>query len=305
MINQIDLKKFMNTQGLLLGLIIVWALLSMFYTVHETQKAIVLRLGKLIKDGEKIVVKDSGLYFRVPFIDEVRKFDTRLNLLDIKSSRIVTNEKKDVLVDFYVEWRIEDLALFYTRTQGDKNKAEVLLSQKSIDGLRAEFGKSSIKEVVSGVRMELMEKLKKFTDHHAGQLGIEVIDVRIKRIDLPDEVSGAVYARMSSERARVASELKAQGEADAIVIRANANKTRRVLLAEAKQAAQDIHGTGDATATKIYADSYSKAPQFFELYKSLNAYKKSFSKEDDILLLKPDNDFFKYFGGSSSSGANK
>jgi membrane protease subunit HflC len=303
MANKIDPKNIMSNHGVIIGLIILWLLFSCFYTVHQTQKAIVLRLGKLIKDNGQIVVNDPGLHFRIPIIDEVRKFDTRLNLLDIKSSRIVTNEKKDVLVDFYVEWRIEDLALFYTRTQGNKNKAEILLSQKSIDGLRAEFGKSSIKEVVSGVRIELMEKLKKFTDQHAAQLGIEVIDVRIKRIDLPDEVSGAVYARMSSERARVASELKAQGEADAIVIRANANKTRRVLLAEAKQTAQDIRGEGDAEATKIYAKSYGQSPQFFELYKSLNAYKNSFNKNEDILLLKPDNDFFKYFGGSS--GSNK
>jgi len=238
---------------------------------------------------------EPGLHIKWPFIDEIRSFDTRLNMLDIKSSRIVTSEKKDVLVDFYVEWKIEDLELFYTRTEGNKAKAEILLSQKSIDGLRAEFGRSTIKDVVSGTRLELMEKLRKFTDENAATLGIAVIDVRIKRIDLPDEVSGAVYERMRSERNRVASELKAKGEAEAIVIRANAEQKKRILLAEAEQGAKRIRGAGEAEASKIYAKAYEQAPQFFEFYRSLNAYKKVFSNKNDILVLKPESDFFKYF----------
>lgn len=275
------------------------------YTVYETNKAIILRLGKLRYKNNKPLVIVPGLHFKLPFIDEIRQFDTRLNMLDIKSSRIVTNEKKDVLVDFYVEWRISNLELFYTRTQGDNLKAETLLSQKCIDGLRAEFGKSTIQELVSGVRLELMEKLQKSTDEHAANLGISVIDVRIKRIDLPDEVSGAVYDRMISERVRVASELKAKGEANAIVIRANADKTRRVLLASAKQRAQDIRGEGDAEASKIYAKVYQQSPKFFEFYKSVEAYKKIFNSKNDILILKPDNEFFKYFNQQNTSGNNK
>ncbi|MGD0465462.1 MAG: protease modulator HflC [Gammaproteobacteria bacterium] len=281
---------------LLISLIIGSFLLFSLYTVYETDRVIILRLGKLVQDSNnKPLIVGPGLHIKWPFIDEIRSFDTRLNMLDIKSSRIVTSEKKDVLVDFYVEWKIEDLELFYTRTEGNKAKAEILLSQKSIDGLRAEFGRSTIKDVVSGTRLELMEKLRKFTDENAATLGIAVIDVRIKRIDLPDEVSGAVYERMRSERNRVASELKAKGEAEAIVIRANAEQKKRILLAEAEQGAKRIRGAGEAEASKIYAKAYEQAPQFFEFYRSLNAYKKVFSNKNDILVLKPESDFFKYF----------
>ena len=281
---------------LLISLIIGSFLLFSLYTVYETDRVIILRLGKLVQDSNnKPLIVGPGLHIKWPFIDEIRSFDTRLNMLDIKSSRIVTSEKKDVLVDFYVEWKIEDLELFYTRTEGNKAKAEILLSQKSIDGLRAEFGRSTIKDVVSGARLELMEKLRKFTDENAATLGIAVIDVRIKRIDLPDEVSGAVYERMRSERNRVASELKAKGEAEAIVIRANAEQKKRILLAEAEQGAKRIRGSGEAEASKIYAKAYEQAPQFFEFYRSLNAYKKVFSNKNDILVLKPESDFFKYF----------
>ena len=283
---------------LLISLIIGSFLLFSLYTVYETDRVIILRLGKLVQDSNnKPLIVGPGLHIKWPFIDEIRSFDTRLNMLDIKSSRIVTSEKKDVLVDFYVEWKIEDLELFYTRTEGNKAKAEILLSQKSIDGLRAEFGRSTIKDVVSGTRLELMEKLRKFTDENAATLGIAVIDVRIKRIDLPDEVSGAVYERMRSERNRVASELKAKGEAEAIVIRANAEQKKRILLAEAEQGAKRIRGAGEAEASKIYAKAYEQAPQFFEFYRSLNAYKKVFSNKNDILVLKPESDFFKYFNG--------
>jgi len=306
MINNLkfNFKYLNNTQVIFGTLIATWLLFLSLYTVYETDKVIVLRLGKLLHgNNNKPLIIGPGLHIKWPFIDDIRSFDTRLNMLDIKSSRIVTNEKKDVLVDFYVEWRIDDLELFYTRTEGNKAKAETLLSQKGIDGLRAEFGRSSIQEVVSGVRVELMDKLRKSTDEHAANLGITVIDVRIKRIDLPDEVSGAVYDRMSSERARVASELKAKGEANAIVIRANADKTKRILLAEANQEAKHIRGNGDAEASRIYAKAYQQSPQFYELYRSLEEYKKVFDNKSDILVLKPDSEFFKYF--NSGSGASK
>ncbi len=295
------IKELNNKNILLISLIIGIFLISSLYTVYETDRVIVLRLGKLLHDrNNKPLIIGPGLHMKWPFIDEIRSFDTRLNMLDIKSSRIVTSEKKDVLVDFYVEWKIENLDLFYTRTEGNKAKAEILLSQKSIDGLRAEFGKSTIKDVVSGTRLEVMEKLRKLTDENAATLGISVVDVRIKRIDLPDEVSGAVYERMRSERNRVASELKAKGEAEAIVIRANAEQKKRILLAEAGQGAKRIRGNGEAEASRIYAKSYEQAPQFFEFYKSLNAYKKVFNNKNDILVLKPDSDFFKYFNSTNN-----
>ena len=170
------------------------------YTVYETDKAILVRLGELVlSKDKKPKVLNPGLHFKIPFIDEVRCFDTRLNMLDIKSSRIFTVEQKYVLVDFFVQWRIEDLALFYTRTNGRKANAEALLEQKVVSGLRAEFGRRTIREVVSGGRVELTETLRKTTDENAEHLGISVADVRVKRIDLPDEVSGSVYDRMRSE----------------------------------------------------------------------------------------------------------
>lgn len=271
---------------------------SSIYTVYETDKAIVVRLGELVlaKD-KKPKVLGSGLHFKVPFIDEVRNFDTRLNMLDIKSSRIFTVEQKYVLVDFFVQWRIEDLALFYTRTNGRKANAEALLEQKVVSGLRAEFGRRTIREVVSGGRVELTETLRKTTDENAEHLGISVADVRVKRIDLPDEVSGSVYDRMRSERERVASEIRAEGRAGAINKRAGAEKDRRILLAEALRESKNIKGRGDAKAVEVYADSYSKAPEFFEFYRSLEAYKNTFKEKSDILVLKPDSAFFKFFKG--------
>ncbi len=303
--NNFKINNLNNNQIIVYLIFIISLIFVSSYTVYETNKGIVLRLGKLRYSNNRPLIIEPGIHFKLPFIDEIRQFDTRLNMLDIKSSRIVTNEKKDVLVDFYVEWKISNLELFYTRTQGDNLKAETLLSQKCVDGLRAEFGKSTIQELVSGVRLELMEKLQKSTDEHATNLGVSVIDVRIKRIDLPDEVSGAVYERMISERVRVASELKAKGEANAIVIRANADKARRVLLANAKQRAQDIRGEGDAEASKIYAKIYQQSPQFFEFYKSLESYKKIFNSKNDILVLKPESDFFKYFNNINGVNLNK
>lgn len=291
---------FRNTTVLLTIALIIGSVLSLgMFTVYETDKAILVRLGDLVIDSklDKPKVLEPGLHFKIPFVDEVRKFDTRLNMLDIKSSRIFTVEQKYVLVDFFVQWRIEDLALFYTRTNGRKVKAEALLEQKVVSGLRAEFGKRTIREVVSGERVELMERLRKTTDENAEHLGISVVDVRVKRIDLPDEVSGSVYDRMRSERERVASEIRAEGRAGAINKRAEAEKARRILLAEAQKAAKRIKGEGDAQAVELYAEAYQQAPDFFEFYRSLEAYKNTFSSKNDILVLKPDSEFFKFFKG--------
>ena len=265
----------------------------------KQDKAILIRLGGLVIDAKtnKPKVISPGLHFKIPIIDSVQAFDTRLNMLDIKSSRIFTIEKKYVLVDFFIQWRIDDLALFYTRTDGKKYRAETLLEQKVVSGLRAEFGRRTINEVVSGERVELMERIRKVTDENAENLGIAVVDVRIKRIDLPDEVSESVYSRMRSERERVASEIRAEGRASAIEKRAEAKKTERILLAEAQKKARYIKGEGDAEAIQIYAGAYKKSPEFFKLYCSLEAYTRAFHEKNDVLLLKPDSEFFEFFKG--------
>lgn len=279
-----------------LGLVLIVFLSSMIFVVNQTEKAIILRLGKLqLEADNKPKVYKPGLHFKLPLIEEVKNFDTRIHMLDIKSSRITTKEKKDVLVDFYVQWRIENLDLFYRRNEGKEYKAMALLEQKVVAGLKAEFGLRTIKEVVSGERAELMEKLRQSADNEAEHIGLAVIDVRIKRIDLPDEVSESVYARMRAERERAASEIRSEGRAEAIVIRAEADKAKRILLAEAERDAKKIHGDGDAAALTIYAGAYTKDERFFKFYRSLEAYRNTFNDKNDVLVIKPEGDFFNYF----------
>ncbi len=226
------------------------------------------------------------------------KFDVRAMILDIKASRITSVEKKDLLVDYYVLWRIKDIGLYYNRTQGIKSKTEALLEQKANAVLKIEFGQLNIKEVVSSARSELMGKLRTTTRENADDLGIEVIDVRIKRIDLPKEVSESVYNRMRAERERNANSFRAAGEKDSISLRADADKKRQIILSTAQKEANRIRGEGDASAMDIYASAYGRSPQFYEFYRSINAYKESFKNKDDILILKPEGEFFKYFNNS-------
>jgi len=267
-----------------------------FFTVYETDLAIILRFNRIKtnKAGESIIYK-PGFNYKVPFIDEVVKFDTRLTILDIKASRITTVEKKDVLVDYYVLWQIKDIALYYKRTKGLKSKAEALLEQKANAALKIEFGRLNIKEVVSSARTKLMDRLRKVTNENADDLGIAVVDMRMKRIDLPKEVSESVYTRMRAERERKANSFRADGEKESITMRAQADRQRVVILATAKKDANKIRGEGDAKALDTYAQAYNKAPQFYEFYKSIEAYKYSFKDKSDILILKPEGQFFKYF----------
>lgn len=276
-------------------------LFSSLYTIEEGEHGLLLRLGKLVNNSEtnQPYVFGPGLHMRLPIINQVRIFNTRMQTLDIKSSRIVTEEKKDVLVDYYVKWRISDLALYYTRTGGNEIQAETLLEQKLNDGLRAQFGKRKISEVVSGERSDIMHILKKQASESAKSLGIEVIDVRIKKIDLPVEVSSAVYERMRAERQRIANQHRADGRSAAEFIRAAADAKVRITVATAESSAKAIMGQGDAEAAKIYAEAYGKNPDFFAFYRSLSAYKDVFSNKQDILVLKPDSDFFKYFNSAT------
>lgn len=290
--------KSMNNILLALVLAIITATFT-FFTVYQTDLAFVLRFQKIKTDADnKSVVYQPGMHAKIPFIDDVIRFDTRLTLLDIKASRITTVEKKDLLVDYYVLWRIKDIALYYNRTQGVKSKTEALLEQKANAVLKIEFGQLNIKEVVSSARNELMDRLRTKTNDNADDLGIEVIDVRIKRIDLPKEVSTSVYTRMRAERERKANSFRADGEKDSIGMRADADRQRVVIISTAQKEAERIRGEGDAKALEIYAAAYGKSPQFYEFYKSLEAYKNSFKDKEDVLILRPEGDFFKYFNNA-------
>lgn len=293
-------KRFMLFCGVALLILAYFSL----YTVNEGEKALLLRLGNLVSNSQtdQAFIKGPGLHITVPFITQVRIFDTRLQTLDIKSSRIVTAEQKDVIVDYFVKWRINNLALYYTRTGGSAEQANLLLEQLLNDGLRAQFGRRTIGEVVSDDRATIMGTLSEQANASAQSLGIVVVDVRIKRIDLPSEVSSAVFERMRAERERVATEHRATGRASAEAIRARADAEATVTIATANAEAASIRGQGDAQAAKVAADAYGKDPNFFAFLRSLQAYEAVFSKDqNNILVLKPDNQFFKYFNQAEAT----
>lgn len=281
-------------QAKMLGGIVIIALLivgsfSMF-TVHERERAILFRLGEIVKTDFT-----PGLYFKMPFVNNVRIFDARIQTLDAEPERYLTSEKKNVIVDAFVKWRIGDVERYFTSTGGDPNTANSRLSQIIKDGLRGEFGKRTIQEVVSGERKEVMNILTDQANEQAKTFGIDLVDVRIKRIDLAKEISESVYRRMEAERLRVAKDLRARGAEAAEVIRAEADRKRTVILAEAYRDAQTVRGEGDGAAAKIYADAYNKDKEFYALYRSLSAYKNTFSDKGDLLVVQPDSEFFKYF----------
>lgn len=282
---------------------------SCLYIVSEGEQGLTLRLGELVLDRQhKPAVSLPGLHSKLPFISQVRIFDTRLQTLDVGAAdansappRIVTLEKKNVIVDYFVKWRIRDLALFYTRTSGSYLKAQALLAQQLNDGLRAEFGRRTINEVVSDDRTSIMDKLRTQANLTSQNLGIEVVDVRIKRIDLPEEVSTAIFDQMRAEREQVAAEHRSQGKADAEAIRAQADANATVTVATARADAAHIRGRGDQEAAKIYADAYNKNPGFYAFFRSLQAYRNSFANKQDVLVLRPDSQFFKYFNGEQTA----
>lgn len=286
--------------NILLALVLAVAIVSFsFFSVYQSDLAVILRFKRIKTDGQNAsVVYGPGLHMKMPLIDEVINFDTRLTILDIKASRITTVEKKDLLVDYYVLWKIKDIALYYNRTQGVKSKTEALLEQKANAVLKIEFGQLTIQEVVSSARSELMNRLRKNTNENADDLGIEVMDVRVKKIDLPKEVSDSVYTRMRAERERKANSFRADGEKESITMRAEADRKRVVILATAQKDANRIRGEGEAKALDIYSSAYNKAPQFYEFYKTLEVYRDSFNNKDDVLILKPEGDLFKYFNNA-------
>jgi len=283
------------SQGRLLAigvilLAVVATLASAVYVVDERQKVIVVRFGQILRHDD-----GPGLHFKTPFIDEARYFDARILTLDSEPQPFLTREKKYVVVDSFVKWRIVDARQYFLATGGGyESEARRRLEQIINSGLRDEFGKRTLQSVVSTERAQIMEVLTQYADRESRRFGIEVVDVRLQRVDLPDEVSQSVYQRMSAERKRIANELRAQGEEAAEKIRADAERQREVLLANAYREAERIRGEGDARATAIYAAAYSQWPEFYALYRSLNAYKESFKGKDDVLIVDPNSEFFKY-----------
>jgi len=263
---------------------------SSAFVVSEWETALKLRLGKIVDSNYK-----AGLHWRVPIINEVKKFDSRIQTLDAKPERFLTVEKKDVIVDSFAKWRIADVAQYYRSTGGDSGKTSRLLAERINTGLRNEFGKRTILEVVSGERTQIMEQLTKEADAQAAELGVEVLDVRIKQIDLPPEVSESVYGRMRTERERVARDLRAQGAEAAERIQADADRQKVVIVANAYKQSEELRGEGDGRSAEIYAKAYSQSPEFYAFYRSLNAYQKVFEKGGDMMVLEPDSEFFKYF----------
>jgi len=285
-----------NLSRLLVGLLTLLILLSLStFTVDQREHAVVFRLGEIVS-----VKAEPGLYFKVPLVENVRFFEKRILTYDsTQPDRFITSEKKSVLVDSYIKWRISDPAKYYVSVNGDERQAERRLTQTVNDGLRAEFGKRTIQEVVSGERSEIMNIIKERADNDSRQIGIEIIDVRIRRVDLPNEVSESVYQRMNAERKAVANELRSQGFAESEKIRADAEKQRDIIITDAYREAQIIKGQGDAKASRIYADTFSKNPEFYDFYRSLEAYRNSFDGKDDIMVLDANSDFFKYLRGSN------
>ena len=278
----------------ILVLLSVIALTQSLYVVSETQRAVLLRFGEIVRFDVP-----PGLHFKLPIINTVRKFDARILTLDADPQRYLTSEKKALIVDSFVKWRIKDVAKFFTTTGGDEERLKRLLAQRVDTGLRNEFGVRTVKEVVSGERDELMTKLASNLDSISqDELGVEVIDLRVKKIDLPSQVSDSVYNRMRTERERLARELRAQGNEVAAVIRARADKSKTVILADAYREAEETKGDGDAIATATYASAYSKDPEFYDFTRSLKAYQATFQNKSDILLIDPDSDFFKYLDKS-------
>ena len=288
-----------NIGSLLAGLLVVLAILSAsMFTVDQRQNAMVFQLGEVVS-----VKKDPGLYFKLPLMQNVRYFDTRILTIDaVDPERFLTSEKKNVLVDSFIKWRVIDPKQFYVSVGGDEARAQIRLNQTVNDGLRAEFGKRTIHEVVSGQRDEIMNLIRTKADQDARKIGVQVVDVRIKRVDLPETVSVDVYRRMEAERKRVANELRSTGAAEAEKIKADADKQKEVIVAEAYGDAQGMKGQGDAKAAAVYAAAYGKDPEFYAFYRSMQAYRDSFRSKSDVMVLDPSADFFKYMKNPKAGG---
>ncbi len=286
-----------NIGTLLFALVVGLIIFSMTaFTVDQRKFALVFRLGEIVAE-----IKEPGLYFKVPLIDDVKFFEKRIVTLDWEQpAEIVTSEKKTMTVDSFVKWRIIDPRKYYVSVkEGGEAAAEDRLAQVVNAGLRDEFGKRTVRDVIAGERGAIMTNMKIRADKEARQIGIEVVDVRLKRVDYSEDISKSVFDRMISERKRIANQLRSEGSAASEKIRADADKQREVIIAEAFRDAQKIKGEGDATAAEIYSSAYGKNPEFYAFYRSQEAYKNSFKNKSDVMVLDPSSDFFKYMRGAT------
>ncbi len=276
---------------------------SSVFVIYEGQRGIVFQFSKIKRDSatNEMMIFEPGLHFKIPFIESVRKLDARIQTLDEAPDRFVTSEKKDLMVDSFVKWRIVDFSTYYLRTSGSVDNARALLKQKVNNGLRTEFGNRTIKEIVSGDRNSIMQKALESAESSRIDLGIEVVDVRIKAINLPVEVSNSIYERMRAERTAVAKEHRSQGQEQSEIIRATIDAKVTVMLATAQKEAFTVRGDGDAEAASVYAKSYTKDAEFYSFYRSLEAYEKSFNSKNDIMVIKPDSEFFRFLKDGSKS----
>ncbi|MCU7921862.1 MAG: protease modulator HflC [Candidatus Thiodiazotropha sp. (ex Dulcina madagascariensis)] len=269
--------------------VVAVAVYSAAFIVNQWEVALKLRLGEIVTTDY-----EPGLHWMVPILNNVQTFDARIQTMDARPERFLTAEKKDVIVDYFAKWRIADVAQYFRSTGGSLDKTARLLQERINTSLRDEFGKRTVQEVISGERTEIMDKLTKDSDAKAAELGVEILDVRVKQIDLPPEVSESVYQRMRAERERVARDLRAKGAEAAERIRANADRERVVIVADAYREAEKLRGEGDGKAAETYAGAYKQDSEFYSFYRSLNAYKNSFQNRSDVMVLQPDSDFFRY-----------
>jgi len=290
------LKILLIVLAVLAFLITVNSTIAPFFVVDERETAIKLFLGE-IEEKEY----EAGLHAKWPFFNTVHKFDRRIMNIDAKPERVLTSEKKNVIVDSFVKWRIDNPRQYFKATGGNSRNAERLLSQFINKGIKDAIGKRTMQAVIAGQRQEIMDEVAVATNVQAQPLGVEIVDVRVKKVELPEDVSDSVYRRMQQERAKVAKDFRSKGQEKAKGIVADAERQRSELLAEAYNESQRIRGAADAEAAEIYAKAYGKNPEFYSLYRSLNAYKTTFSGKNDVLLIKPDSQFFRYFNGDTGN----
>lgn len=265
------------------------------FVVNQWETGVVFRLGEIVKSD-----LEPGLHLKTPFINNVRTFDKRIQTMDSQPERYLTGELKNLEVDSYVKWRVSNVERFYTAMGGDFDLANQRLSQIVKDGLRAQFGNRTVQQLVSGDRVEVAENITRLANIEAEEFGIDIVDVRIKRIDLPRDISESVYRRMEAERNRVAADLRSLGAEAAERLRADADRQRTVTIAQAYREAEQTRGEGDGLSAQIYSKAYSADKEFFSFYQSLNAYRDSFSSKSDMIILDPSTDFFKHFNQSSN-----
>jgi len=291
------MNKLLNPITLIIGAVFLLVLSSSLFTVKETENAIKLQLGKIKRSSY-----EPGLHVKFPFVESVVRFDKRILNLDMRPQSVLTSEQKAVVVDSFVKWRIDNAETFYTSLGGVESNGISRLSDFLADELRNAFGGQTLQQVVSENRTTLMTAIQQAVNSQAESLGIEVVDVRIKQVELPEAVQESVYQRMNKERAAIAREIRSTGEETAKIIVAGADRQRSEILASAYSTSEQTRGEGDAISAKTYADAYSLDPEFFSLYRSLQAYRSAFSGGNDVLMLKPESDFFKYFNAAPSSG---